>query len=60
MVIKPKESNNVFLVRVTGKDTFKIMYLLVKSVEQPARPYLRPILDNHKDDIIKLTQMVKR
>jgi phage gpG-like protein len=60
VLIHPKESDNVFLVRMTGKDTFIIMYMLVKSVDQPARPYLRLILENHKQDIIKILGMVKK
>lgn len=60
VLIHPKESDNVFLVRMTGKDTFIIMYMLVKSVDQPARPYLRPILENHKQDILKLFSMIKK
>lgn len=58
VLIHPKESNNVFLVKMTGKDTFIIMYMLVKSVEQPAHPYLRPVLENHKEDVLKLANMV--
>lgn len=56
VLIHPRESNNVFLVRMTGKDTFVIHYLLVKSVEQPARPYLRPVIENHKQEILNIVQ----
>lgn len=56
VLIHPRESNNAFLVRMTGKNTFVIHYLLVKSVEQQARPYLRPVIENHKQQILDIVQ----
>jgi phage gpG-like protein len=54
VLIKPRGSDNAFLVEMTGENTFKIMYLLTKSVEQPAYPYLRPVVNQHKSEILQI------
>lgn len=57
VLIHTKESPNPFLVRMNSdKKTFKIMYMLVKSVQQPARPYLRPVIEEHSQDILRIVQ----
>lgn len=46
-VIKPKRSKVLFWVDNRGTSHF------IKSATIPARPYIRPAYDEHKDDIIK-------
>lgn len=37
----------------TARSELSLAYILVKSVQMPARPYVRPALDEHGDDAIQ-------
>ena len=44
-------SGKVFLARKTGKGQIEVMFLLVKHVNIPADPYLRPAVENNLPEI---------
>ena len=56
VLIKPKHSVHPLLVRMNGDGTFVPMFLLVTSVTISAKPYLRPIFDSHKNEILAIMQ----
>lgn len=49
------ESNGkVFLAKSTGEKTLKIYFMLLKSVDIPKQPYLRPALAEKKKQVIQI------
>lgn len=51
------ESNGkVFLAKNIDDKTFKIYFMLLKNVDIPKQPFLRPALEIKKKDVIKILQ----
>ncbi len=57
LIFIKREGANPLLVRKVGEKQFDIMFVLVKSAEIPAHPYLRPAVYENQDKIIKIFQL---
>lgn len=49
-----KSNGKVFLAKSTGEKTLKIYFQLLKSVDIPKQPYLRPALAEKKKEVMQI------
>jgi len=63
LIFIKREGANPLLVRKSGgprSEKFDIMFVLVKSAEIPAHPYLRPALLENKNQLLKIMQLKRQ
>lgn len=60
LILIKREGANPLLVRKVGVKQFDIMFVLVKSAEIPAHPYLRPALLENKNQLLKIMQLKRQ